>query len=197
MAVITISRQLGSLGTPVAETVAGRLGYRLVWRDLIDRAARRAGAPEVALSTIDELGLLGFCPSPRACRAYRKAVDQVMHELAAEGNAVIVGRAGQVILKDQPDAFHIQVIAPAQERARRIAERDGITLRAAQARVRASDCFRRDYLQRFYRVRWDDPELYDLVVNTVHLSPAEAADLICPRLTERAQPILSSQGAAF
>ena len=43
MTAITISRQLGSPGTQVAHAVAHRLGYRAVWREVINQAARRAG----------------------------------------------------------------------------------------------------------------------------------------------------------
>src|SRR5512141_1584659 len=105
MGVITISRQLGSLGQEVAAIAAQHLGYTLAWRDIINAAARRAGAPEAALSMMDELGLLGECATPKMRREYRRAVEQVMTELAAAGRAVIVGRAGQVILRDCADVL--------------------------------------------------------------------------------------------
>jgi cytidylate kinase len=179
MAVITISRQMGSWGRDVAHAVAACLGYRMVWRELINQAALKAGLPEVALATIDELGLLGLHPSAQARRAYHDSVRQVIEGLAAEGNTVIVGRAGQVILRDRPDVLHVRVIAPANLRAERIASAQNITFEAAQAQVHASDRARSNYLRRYYNARWDDPELYDLIVNTARLSPDAAAGLIC------------------
>lgn len=183
MATITISRQMGSRGGEVARLVAELLGYRLVWRDLINQAARRSGAPEVALAAIDELGLLGFCPSPKACLAYRQAVQQVMEELAAEGNAVIVGRAGQAILSGRPAVLHVRVIAPSSVRAGRVALQKEVTLECAQAQIEASDRYRRNYLRRFYKIRWDDPDLYDLTLNTARLTPAAAAQLVGQAVT--------------
>jgi cytidylate kinase len=112
MDVITISRQLGSLGSDVANEVVRRLGFQLVWRDLINQAAIRAGAPDVALATIDDLGLLGISPSAAEQRAYIHAVQAVMEELAHTGSVVIVGRAGQMILRNWPNVLHIQVVAP-------------------------------------------------------------------------------------
>jgi cytidylate kinase len=179
MAVITVSRQLGSLGHDVARLVAEALGYRLVWREMINEAARRAGAPEVALATIDELDLLQLKPTPRARRAYTQAVEQVMQELMREGNVVIVGRAGQVVLRDAPGVLHVRIIAPVQLRAQRIAVQQEIPQSAAQAQVEASDRHRRDYVWRFFHAQWDDATLYDLIVNTAHLSPEAAADVIC------------------
>jgi cytidylate kinase len=176
--VVTISRQLGSLGCQVARIAAELLGYRLVWREVINKAARCCGVPDAALVAIDELGLLGIHLSPNACQAYRKAVKQVMDELAAEGEVLIVGRAGQVILRGLPNVLHVRLIAPATLRAERIALRHHIPLDCAQAQVEASDRYRRNYLKRCYHVFWDDPVLYDLILNTARLAPDEAARLI-------------------
>ena len=117
MTIITISRQMGSLGCQVATSVADTLGYRLVWREVINQAAQLAGAPEMALEAIDELGLFGFSPSPQMCQAYRQAVKQVMAELADQGNVVIVGRARQANLADRHDPVHIRMIASNELRA--------------------------------------------------------------------------------
>ncbi len=182
MGVITISRQLGSLGREIAMITAERLGYNLVWRELINDAARRAGAPEAALSTIDELGLLGDCASPRMRRAYRQAVEAVMTELADRDDVVIVGRAGQVILRHRPEVLHVRIIAPASLRAERLASKQHISINAAEAQVQASDRFRRDYLRRTYHVRWDDPDLYDLVINTAHWTATDAAQVVISAL---------------
>jgi CMP/dCMP kinase len=182
MSTITISRQMGSLGGEIARQLGELLGYRVIVRELINQAARRAGAPETALAAIDELGLLGLCPSEEACLAYRQAVETVMHELAAEGGAIIIGRGGQIILKNRQDVFHVRVIAPAGLRAERVAQRYKISLRAACAQIGVVDQFRRNYLKRFYNARWDDPELYDVVINTARLNAPEAAASIASAL---------------
>lgn len=178
MAVITISRQLGSLGCEVAQAVASELGNRLVWREAIHQAARRAEAPEMALAVIDELGLLGISTTPQARKAFLKAVEHVIHEWADQGDIVIVGRAGQVILRDHPDCVHVQIIAPLPLRIQRLADDKHLTLEASQAQIEASDRQRRSYLRRFYHVRWDEPGLYDLVINTGRLDVTAAAQII-------------------
>lgn len=176
---LTISRQMGSLGLEIATTMGEYLGYRVFSREIINQAARRAGAPEAALAAIDELGLLGFCPSPEACQAYRLAVEQVMNELVSEGDVIIVGRAGQIILAGKPNVFHVRVIAPKQVRIQRLVELDKLSVSAAAARITASDRFRKNYLIRFYQVEWEDPTLYDLIINTARLQTDQAVELIC------------------
>ena len=179
MAVITISRQLGSLGNEVAQAAAVRLNYEVICRKLIDLAANRAGVPEVALATIDDLGLFGLRPSSEARRAYHQAVQVIMDELTTKNNIIIIGRAGQAILRNHPEVLHVRVFAPAQLRAHRISAQQGISIEAARAQIEASDRSRRNYLRRFYQVRWDDPELYDMIINTTCLNIDISAYLIC------------------
>ena len=178
MDVITISRQLGSLGFQVGQAVAAKMNYRLVWRDLINQAAIRSGAPEIALAMIDELNLLGLTPSTDQFNAYFRVVGQVIHELAAAGGIVIVGRAGQVVLRDEPRALHVRVIASLDVRIQRIASYRGIPPEAARAQIEASDRTRKSYLRRAYQANLEDTSLYDLILNTSRMSLTTAAEII-------------------
>jgi cytidylate kinase len=189
--VITISRQLASRGHDVAKVAAERLGFRLVFREVINEAAIRSRAPEAALAAIDELGLLGLCPSPQACRDYRDGVAEVINELAEEGRIIIVGRAGQAILRSRTDTLHVRIIAPMPQRIAYLVNLHGISAEAARAQIDASDAHRKKYMQKFYKVRWSDPDLYDLIINTGRLTVGDAAELLyqyaAPRLPEVVQ----------
>ena len=178
MKTLTISRELGSLGTLIAQMVAERLDYRLVWREVINKAATQVGSPEIALAEIDDLGLLGLRPSEHAFKAYHQAVRSIIEDLASEGEVVILGRAGQVILQDNPTVLHVKILAPRNLRIERIATRRSIISEAARAQIEQSDRTRRCYLRRYYDVDWRDPELYDLVINTLRLDPNAAATVI-------------------
>lgn len=182
MSVITVSRQLGSLGTTLGRQVAARLGYRLVHRDLINRAAKLAGAPDMALAAIDELGLFGIEPNQTQQRAYLQAVQDIIEMLAIEGNVVIVGRAGQAILQKDPDVLHLRVIAPLETRIQRIIKAHHVSPQAARAQIEDSDRFRAQYLKRFYNIQWDDPSLYHLVINTGNISLETSAEVVCSAL---------------
>lgn len=185
MAVITISRQMGSLGCQVADELARCLKYRVVWREVINEAARRAGVPEVALATIDELNLLGIKPPAEALDAYHNAVREIMHEINQEDNAVIVGRAGQVILREEDNVLHVRIIAPFDLRVVRIAEQHKISLEIARKQVKTSDQVRIRYLKRYYQASLDNLDMYDVVVNTAHIDVPMAAQVICSALKKR------------
>lgn len=178
MATITISRQMGSLGNQVAQETARDLKYRLVWRELVNQAARQAGAPEMALAAMDELGLLKIRTSSKAMQAYQSALEQIILELAEKGNVIIIGRAGQAILGVRPDVLHVRVIAPLALRVERQALQAGVTQEQARAQIEASDRNRARFLKRFYQVNLDDALLYHLVINTGYMTPTLAASLI-------------------
>ncbi len=179
MPVITLSRQMGSRGDDVAQLVAERLGLQVVGRELINRAARAAGAPEVALAALDELGLLGIKPSAAALRLYRQKVAQVITELAALDNVLFVGRGSQAVLAGRPGTLHVRVIAPRDQRIATVQARCKVPVEVAAARVDASDRARAAYLRQHHGLRLDDPALYDLVINMARLDVETAAALIC------------------
>lgn len=179
MPIITLSRELGSRGDDVAVAVAERLKLRLIGRELINQAARQAGAPEIALAEIDELGLLGLKPSRAALQLYRTTVEQVIRDLAAGGNVLLVGRGGQIVLAGQAGVLHVRITAPHAARVCCVAERCRVSAEAAAARLAASDRARSAYLRRHYGAAWDDPQLYDLMIHMAQLRVATAAALVC------------------
>jgi len=196
MAIITLSRELGSGGDEVAILVAEQLGLRRVGREIINRAAQAAGAGEAALAEIDELGLLRVKPSPEAMKLYREKVHAIIEEQAREGNVLLVGRGAQVVLAQRRDVLHVRIFAPRDVRCANVQARCGVPSEASAARVDASDRARALFHKRTYGVRWDDPALYDVVLNMAHLSvPAAAAILTAAaRAQTEVGPSLSPKG---
>lgn len=189
MAVITISRQLGSYGSAIAERIAETLNYRLYDRELIRRVAEYARVHETSAERVDErhLGsvhstlssLAHALEGPRITEeCYQIVIGDLIREIAKIGNAVIVGRAAQCILRSYEPAFHVHVIAPYKTRVERIARREGIDYSVAALRVRESDEQRCAFTRAVGRCDWSDPSLYDLVVNTELLSAEDAAEVI-------------------
>lgn len=185
MSAITISRQMSSRGDELALQVAERLGWQRVCRDLINRAALAAGAPQVALAEIDELGFFGLRPSAKEWQAYHSQVERFIRELAKEGNVVIVGRGGQIVLRDHPDVLHVRVVAPFETRSVWLQQEKNISAKSACACLEKSDKARARYLQRSYSVQLNDPTLYHLIINTGLLDLPQAVNLIVQTFQER------------
>jgi cytidylate kinase len=182
MSIITISRQMGSRGDEIALAVTKQLGAQQVCRDIINQAARAARVPQVALADIDELGVLGLHPSAEEWRSYKNQVERIIIDLVKEGNKVIVGRGGQMVLHDWPKVLHVRIITPLDIRIARLQQSKHISLDAVRARLEASDKTRARYLRKNYGVDWNDPALYHLVINTGVVKLDQAVQVILQAL---------------
>ena len=107
-----------------------------------------------------------------------RTVGLVIKDLASQDNVLVLGQGGQCWLRGYPGACHVQVVAPLDIRVARVAAREHLSLAAARRRVRISDQARAEYLLRFHDVRWLDPLLYHLVINTGQTTVEAAVSLI-------------------
>lgn len=178
MAIITISRQVGSLGDEIARAAADTLGYRYIEKVQISEALSKLG---FSLSEIDKYDE----KKPSVWQALSMQNDLFAHyiraavcELAALKNVVIVGRGGQVILKDIPGTLHIKVIAPYATRVGRLMEQRGYEDNDAKRIIRQKDRDSAGYLNTYFDADWNDSTLYDLVINTRGMTLDESVDLI-------------------
>lgn len=109
---------------------------------------------------------------------YIETLTALVRNLADRGNAVIVGRGGQAILANLADTVHVRVVCDLDERIRRIAARDDMTLAAARTRVEDSDRQREAWHQKYFGVSYQSPYLYHMVLNSARLSDEAAAQFV-------------------
>ena len=110
---------------------------------------------------------------------YFEAVSNVMKELADNGNVVIVGRGGYMILKDHPDVLRVGVIASLQDRIRTIMERERLDWEEAERTAHAREKARVEFFKSFWGINEpDSPEHFHLVINTGDVSMEYATDII-------------------
>jgi cytidylate kinase len=212
MAVITISRQYGGRGDEIAFRVCKMLGYRYFDKNLMVQVASKAGlspgsivdfsednykvqsflerlfdimhlVTQVEVWKMDDAGdLTEEVEALDEDRSIRIVEDTIQAAYKC-GNVVIVGRGGQVILKDKPDVLHVRIETPLAIREQRLHELKNFSLGGAKDIAIKRDRAAAGYLRRFYDVDWTDPALYDLVVNTNKIGVAEAAELIIKTLS--------------
>jgi len=125
-------------------------------------------------------------PSPPNERAYHETMQQVVRAAAKTGHVVIVGRGGQFLLADRRDMLHLRVVAPLELRVAYVARREEPNRDAARRRVQEKDRARDRNMQAQFHRKPDDPDLYDLVINTAVLDLDRIVDLICLALEDKA-----------
>lgn len=109
---------------------------------------------------------------------FKNMAERVFKFLADKDNAVILGRGGQVILKDHPKALHVRLFAPVEKRAEWVADKFKISKSEALRQIEKVDKNRKNYLKHYYNCDIFSDKLYHLVINADKLSTAEITDII-------------------
>jgi len=174
MAILTISRKLGSNGNKIAKAVAEKLGYRLIDKDFIG-------------AVLEEYGLVEFdreydhLPSIWERLDLEKKdrrevlvdmINRVVRAVAKMDNMVILGRSGYLILNEYANVLHVRIHAPISHRAAQIAAEKGISVEEAEKITTQSDKVRADFVKTFYGVDWEATRSFDFVINREKI-PAE------------------------
>ena len=81
------------------------------------------------------------------------------------GNCVVVGRGAQCILQACPEAFHVFVYAPWDDKAARVSRRVGTGTDVPEL-IRGMDAERARYVRLNFGQDWADRHLYDLLVSS-------------------------------
>lgn len=178
MSIVAFTRELGSLGTYIAERLAERRGYRFVRREILEEAAKVAELSEEHLveSIEGRPGLWERLSLP-ARRSYLHVAASVL-EFAAADNVVILGRWSTMLLRGVRHAVRVRVCAPPEVRTARLMKRLNIPHAEAQALGQRYDEGVRARLRQFFDVEWEDSDLYDLVINTERMSVEGGCDVI-------------------
>lgn len=110
---------------------------------------------------------------------YRDMIRKVISELGQRSNVIIVGRGGQCILREQPGVVHVRVIASMADRIARLQiVKPELDEEAARREVEAMDKKSREYIKFYFQADWNDPQLYDVVINTSRVSDNKAIDCL-------------------
>jgi peroxiredoxin/cytidylate kinase len=200
--VITISRQLGSGGDEIALKVCKILGYACFDKSLMLSEAKSLGVCDEDIADFSEdtykvKGLVDkilLRKNPIAIsyalknnvqirkvldeEACLSAIQMVINSLASRGQTVIVGRGGQAILKDKVGVLHVRIVAPTAVRIKRIMKSGGLSKEDALRLIEDNDKAQAEYLRRFYNINWEDPTIYDMVLNTWKMDISTAAKMI-------------------
>lgn len=201
MSVVTISRQVGSLGDEIGGLVAAKLGYELMSREGIHKLARECDVEfKNACSAFEEERGAGFWERMfYRDPAYTSLFEALNLELASKGNVVILGRGAQIALSEVPGVFHARVVAPVAIRMQRVRERMGLSAEDAAEFVRNYDKQRRALIESVYHKDLSDWSLYNLVLNTASLTAEAGAELIAlavQKMPALAEPDLINQELA-
>ncbi|HVN29769.1 MAG TPA: cytidylate kinase-like family protein [Candidatus Binataceae bacterium] len=167
MAIVAINQQLGSRGDELGKIVADALGYRF-WgrREMVTAAARayRVG-PEQFLILDEHQPHFWERPKVDADRL-RAFLRATLFKEIAQDRMVFASSSGTQLLPANGFALRVRAMAAFPVRLRNIVQIEKLTTSAAEKRVRDHDREVKARALSLYNFEIDDPNAYDLVLNT-------------------------------
>lgn len=209
MPVITIRGQMGSGATDIGRQVALLIQGDYVDRQVIAEVADLLKRPEAQVEAKEQIppqllqriveplrkaltrsgsidsAYLRTWQEPLDDAKYLDALESVVQGLALEDNIVLVGRGSQFILRNNQSVLHVLVVAPLVDRLNRVMAQLKIDEDEARRHIDGVDSSRRAFVQRFFQRELEEPEYYDLVINTRSITYDAAARLIVAAATEK------------
>jgi cytidylate kinase len=212
-----VAREYGSGGGRIAQLLAGRLGWKLLDRCLVEKISQTAAVEPQAAEKYDERldpwfnrladalwrgpGLRGFMAGPMPNRFDAEVVAQltrrIIEEAAEIGDCVIVGRGSQCILQPREDVFHVLIYAPHRERLERLRKRDPhLTKAEAEKKLGAQEELRAAYVRDHFGQDWANRHLYDLMVSSILGEEAVVSTILAALQVAPARQTSASPGRA-
>ncbi|HEY6873194.1 MAG TPA: cytidylate kinase family protein [Geobacteraceae bacterium] len=178
MAIITISREMGTGAYQIARDLAKKLRYTLVDGTKIAELAPQYGLTPEALKRIDEKPPVFITAEDRLHASYLYTIELILLECVKKGNVIIYGRGGQDLLPGLRNVLRVRFIGPFDERVESFAEREWIDPDLARELIRRSDHQRGGFIHFYFNRNWNDPLGYDLIYNTSRFSPGAIVESI-------------------
>jgi len=182
---ITIARDPGSGGKPIAMAVAEKLGFEFVDQQIIDEIAQSTKKRKAIIKELDEKS--------------RSRVDDIVHSVlnveyvsdmvfisemmkvvvtyACKGNTVILGR-GANSFTPQAKGLHVNITAPYPVRVRRAMEYEGFNYQQARDTIAKVETEREEFVKQYFVTDNKRRNVFDLTLNTTYFSVARSRDLV-------------------
>jgi cytidylate kinase len=196
MTLITISASYGAGGSEIGPALAQRLGVPFLDRNIPVAVAERLAVPldealehDQSVSSILDRLLAGCAGAGAgygipavlntvAEKSYVQTTERVIQEYAADGAAIILGRAGSVVLGEDPRAFHVRLDGPRERRVVQAVRIQDVDRETAERRMRETDRAREAYVRQFYNTDVHDPRLYHLMIDSTAVRLDACVELI-------------------
>ena len=204
---VTLSAPYGARGNLIGRATADRLQLPFVDRAIpTAAAARELGLPEDVGESLDPhapnrwerfallLAGVGMPAGPDVLAAdvplmfspegFRAASVRELEQIADTTGAVLLGRAGMVVLGGRPDVLCVRLDGPVEARIAQVMAQ-GLDEASARQGQREVDHARETYAKTFFNARQDDPRLYHIILDSTVLSAEACVDIIVRAAMDR------------
>lgn len=174
--IITISRQYGSGGKIIGEKLAEELGIVCYDKVFLENITKKLGVSsaffqddnrgENGLYEVGSHGPLSKVASLSVNYKVFESAAKLIREIAAKESAVIVGRCGDYVLKDEENVLSLFIYADKKERLQRGIELYHLDPKDAEETIRRFDRKRANFYEFYTDRKWGALSNYSMTVNT-------------------------------
>ncbi len=189
--VITISREFGSLGRPIAQKMSEKLGIEFYDRDIVDEAAKKLNLPVSSVEEQEETAKkletnsffrmafpLGRDKATNVQDDIFKAQENIIKFLVEKESCIVVGRCSDFILSEHPNSMHIYIYAPFSARVKNSIKELGIDEDKASKMVYEVDEARMAYHIHYAGFKPDDKQFKDIMIDSSFLGIDGTVDFL-------------------
>lgn len=184
--VVTISRQFGSLGRPIAKHLSELLGIEFYDRDIVEEAGKQLNIPVSEISNQEEMAKsaffrmsypLGTSTSDIQNRIFAAQREFIL-EKADKESCIIVGRCSDYILQEQRNHLSVFIYAPYEARYENCIHTLNMTPEDAKKAIEKVDKARDAYHMKFAGYLPSDFRHMDIMVDSSMLGEQGTAEYL-------------------
>ncbi|MCQ2524236.1 MAG: cytidylate kinase-like family protein [Lachnospiraceae bacterium] len=184
--VVTIARQFGSLGRPIARKLSEKLGIKYYDRDILDLTAKKLNMPASDIVELEESVQGGFfrmkyplgLESGKIQDRIFETQKSIIKDLAEKESCIIVGRCADSILYDYDNSLHIFIYAPNEVRFETCKKEFGMEASEAKRMMLEVDKARERYHLQYAGFLPSDIRYKDLLVDSSVLGIDKTVDML-------------------
>lgn len=182
--VITISREYGSGGRYIAKLVAEKLKIKLYDKDFIKELTNETGLDSSYIENIEQKRTLldnfnsGYYQSLSNADELFVEEANLIKKLASKNSCVIVGRCADFILKDNKNLIKIFIYSDMESKIKRAIKYYNIPKNDAKKEIEKINKLRKNHYKYYTNREWNNPENYDLCLNSDSLGVEKCAEVI-------------------
>ena len=188
--VVTISRQFGSLGRPIAKKLAQKLQINYYDRYIVEKAAMQLESDETEVKELEESAEISgrrffadmAYPFKTGTTEMQDAIfekeKEIILGLAERESCVIVGRCSDYILRNYKNHISIYIYAPYYERMKNSVDALGLMPDEAERVIDEVDEAREAFNQHYAGCAADEIRMKDILIDSSVLGVEQTADFL-------------------
>lgn len=196
--VVTIARQFGSLGRPIAMKMSEKLGIEFFDRDIVEEAAKKLNLPVSKINDIEESAKKHIKTNNFSRMMYPlgtqtdelqnklfKTQENIIKFLAERQSCIIVGRCSDFILADEPNLLRIYIYAPYEARIKNCIEDLKLDEEEAIKMIKRVDEARDNYHMHYTNFLPNDQRFKEIMIDSSMFGTEGTADYLVEAVKKR------------